>query len=220
MFVVFFNNRVIIGPSPWNKYRFEAGIQQDTGESHTLPEQNAEAIQLTDSIKIYPVVNAPIVNYDPIISIAQGPTFAIVDQQAVASYEIVDKPIPAIKADLLNKAAAVRRSKLNEMLTVNLNGAEYLIKPTSTTVSNLQRKLVSAHSSNAWKFDDGQWANLTKADVSSIIKLIDNHTQSAFDWESGLVQEIINSDAQTNHQQAVLNLKKILETYPELRIDN
>lgn len=198
MFVIVYNNNVILGPMRWNRFRFENVIQEECEVTCSLPDRNdgLEAFTVSDDVKILPVVGTPDPVFNPKIEFLNGPFWEFTDTQAISSYRVENLGIEAVKNMLKEQVAAERWKKENSGVLVPVNGADYSFasdKDTRAVLSN-STNLTSIN----WKINRDVWINMTGADAQNILNAILNHVQSCFDWELSKIQEI---DACTTLQE-------------------
>lgn len=190
MFVIVYNNNVILGPMKWNRYRFENEIQEECDVQYSLPDRNdsLEVITVNDNIKIYPVEGSPNPEYNPKIQFLNGPYWTYTDTAAISSYVAENLPIDAVKNMLKEQVGAERWKKENAGTVVNINGTDYNFA-TDRDTRALLASSTSLETIN-WKMDRETWIAMTGADVQSALNTILSHVQSCFDWELSKLQAI------------------------------
>lgn len=198
MFVIVYNNNVILGPMRWNRYRFENEIQDECEVTASLPDRNDSdlAVTVNDEIKIYPIEGTPNPEFNPKIQFLNGPYWTFTETHAVCSYVAEDLSVDAVKSSLKEQAAAERWKKENAGVTVSINGSDYRFSTSKETRSILANS-TSLESIN-WKFDRDTWLNMTGAQVQTVLNSVLTHVQSSFDWELAKLEEI---DACTTLQE-------------------
>ena len=216
LFVIVFNGTVIYGPVLWNKVLFETVILEDARLTVVLPARNTEPYTHSQNLKILPVESGISQSYNPIVQIAHGPIWTFYEDKAVSSYEAVYKPIEAIRTEFIKMASAARYKKQILGVTIQLNGNSYVVETKGNAVDQLTRKLNSSQEVIVWKFNDGQWAHLTKVNIQSIITALDDYEQSCFDWEFELINEINTIVSTKTEILARADLLNLITQYPEL----
>lgn len=188
MFVLVHNNSVILGPVKWSRYRFENAIQEECDYSVSLLDRNDNflAINVTDDIKILPVITSPNPEFNAKIQILHGPFWEFTAEAAISSYQVVPLPVDAVKNQLKAQAADIRWQKLNQK--VEVNGVHY--GTDSQTTLALQQAFVSNLEQLNWKVNSDTWVELTQTHVNDILAAISAHIQICFDWEKSKVDEI------------------------------
>lgn len=189
MFVITYNNNVILGPMRWNRFRFENEIQEECEVSVTLENRNDEMVPVivSNEIKILPVQGTPEPNYNSKIQFLNGPFWQFTDTHAIMSYRPEYLSIEAVKNTLKEKTAAERWKKENAGVTVSLNGVEYKFS-TSKENRALLQSLVSTGAN--WKFDRDTWVQFTSAQIQVILNSVLSYVQECFAWEFYKIAEI------------------------------
>lgn len=197
MFVIVYQNSVILGPMRWNRFRFENTIYEDCEEfSATLPDRNDEmvAITVSDDIKILPVEGTPNPNFNPKIERLNGPFWQFTDTVAISSYVVEPLAIEAVKNQLKAVLANERYRKEIAGVKVTIQNVEVTVDTGRDTKNNLIQKYVLMNDSDTvqWKFND-TWLTLSKTEVGTLVRAGAEYIQQQFDWEAAMIQEINNA---------------------------
>jgi hypothetical protein len=202
MFVIVYNNSVILGPMRWNRYRFENQIQEECEVSSTLPDRNDnfDAIIVSDQVKILPIQGTPDPVFNPRIEYLHGPFWEFTDKVAIQSYTVEKYNIDAVKNFLKAETSNQRWIKQNQLtsVTVGINNDSHVFSTDEKTRAALQQALLSGLESLNWKFNTDKWVTLSSTDVQSALNQIITHIQTCFDWEMNKIAEI---DACTTHEE-------------------
>jgi hypothetical protein len=192
MFVIVYNNSVILGPMRWNKFRFENEILEECEVTKSLPNKNEDqVITVSENIKIYPVQGSPNPQFNPIIEHLNGPFWEFTETHAISSYQVQSLPIDAVKNTLKSETATERYSR-------EIAGIKITIQETEVTIDTnrgdrdifVQKFLLMSESDTVqWKFPEG-WLTLSKTELGTIVSAGSNHVQSQFDWEATKIAEI------------------------------
>ena len=208
MFVIVYQNSVILGPMKWNRFRFENTILEDCEEfSATLPDRNDELspIILSPDIKILPVQGTPEPQYNPKIEMLHGPFWEFSDTVAISSYQIQPIPVDAVKNQL--KAVIANKRYLKEISGVNVTvqNIEIKVDTSRDNRNNLIQRYVLMNNTDTlqWKFND-VWLTLNKEEVGTLVNASTAHIQTQFDWEATKVQEIDNATTLTELDSIIL----------------
>lgn len=191
MFVIVYDNSVILGPMIWNRFRFENEIQEECDVSVTLPNRNDESqpIIVSENIKILPVQSEPIPNYNSKIQFLNGPYWVFTNEVATQSFVAQDMSVDAVKSNLKNDTASVRWTKENAGVNVTIGSTEYLFKTDKENRSLLQNAALNLNGIN-WKQNSDTWIELSKEDTQYVLNEVLNYVESCFQWEYNKVQEI------------------------------
>lgn len=197
MFVIVYQNSVILGPMRWNRFRFENTIFEDCEEfSVTLADRNDDltAVVVSDDIKILPVQGTPNPEYNSKIEILHGPFWEFTDTAAISSYTVLPLPVDAVKNQLKAVLANQRYIKEVKGTTVTVQGTEVTVDTARGVRDTLTQKylLMDDYDTVQWKFPQ-TWLTLSKAEVGNIVRAGADYVQAQFEWEAGLIAEIDNA---------------------------
>lgn len=190
MYVVIYDNQVVLGPMRWNRARFENFLFEEYELSVRLPDSNSGNCIVNDNCKIFPIQGTENPPFNPKIEMLHGPFWEITDSVAISSYEVVKMPVDAVKNNLKAVAAGERWRKETSGVKVNINGTEYSFGSDKETRSVLQHALATDTDQFNWKFGTDNWVTLSKNDITTIISTILTHVQECFDWEYSKINEI------------------------------
>lgn len=194
MFVIVYQNSVILGPMRWNRFRFQNTIFEDCEEfSVTLPDRNDDftPIIVSDDIKILPVQGTPNPDYNPKIEILHGPFYEFTDTVAISSYTVEPMHVESVKNQLKAVIANNRYNKEIAGVTVKIQNNDVKVDTTRESRQHLIHRYILMNDDDTlqWKFND-VWLTLSKEEVSFLVTSGANHVQTHFDWEADKVKEI------------------------------
>jgi len=192
MFVIVYNNSVILGPMRWNRYRFQNEILEECEFSVTLPDSNTtNAIVVSNDIKILPVEGTQNPAFNSKIEFLNGPFWEFTDTKAICSFEVQSYKVDAVKNQLFSLCAAERWKKESLGVKINLQGLDVTIDTARGNRDILIQKYLLLNETDViqWKFSEG-WLGLTKTDLGEIVAVINKHVQDQFDWELAKIDEI------------------------------
>jgi len=197
LFVIVYNNSVILGPMEWKARRFSEVIDDDCEITVTLPLTNEGYYEVNSEIKIWPVqfVNEPV--YNPKIEHLHGPFYEFTDGVAYSSKQVRQIPLDAAQNFVKQDAATERWKKQNSGVKVTLNGTEYSFSSDLNTKSIFHQYITSNLDSVNWKINQDTWITLSKSDIQTIFNAIVSHVQSTYDWEATKLTEINNATHET-----------------------
>ena len=193
MFVIVYDNQVVLGPMRWNKYRFENFLVEEHEITATLPSSNDPETMVTvnDSCTIYPVQGSPDPQFNPTIEMLHGPFWDFNNGVATSSYQVQPLPVDAVKNMLIAQAA-------NERYRREIAGTTATIQNTSVTLAtdrdnravvNNTYLIMQDGDTVQWKFPQA-WLTLSKQDLATAVTAINDHVQAQFVWENSKVAEI------------------------------
>lgn len=197
MFVITYNNNVILGPMKWNARRFTEVIEDDCEITVTLPTTNDTYYEVNDEIKIYPVQGTANPEYNTKTEYLHGPFYEYIDGIAYSSMVVEQLPLSAAHNFIKQEAANVRWTKQNSGVKVTLNNVEYTFNTDLQTKSTFHQYITADLESVNWKVNQDTWIVLSKSDIQTVFNSIVNHVQSAFDWEVAKLAEIVDSTHET-----------------------
>jgi hypothetical protein len=186
MYVVTQNDQVLLGPINWN-YRLIRAVVEDDAE--TLIDIGPDSYQ---SVPMYFANNIKIrtareirENHNTRIQMLQGPEWSFNENEGVAYWAAVDKPIDLVRKELKDALANIRYNREILGTKVTIQGSLVTVE-TTRDVRNLfvqQYLLMPADGITRWKFPEG-WFDLTKSDLGICVAGGVAYVQSCFDWES------------------------------------
>ncbi len=196
MFVIVYNNSVILGPMKWNQKRFQDEIEEECEITASLPYTNEGVITVNENIKIYPVQITQDPPFNSKIEFLHGPFWEFTETHAISSYVVQPKPIEAVRNELKTLVAQERWKKEIKGVKVTTQSLEVTADTNRGTrdIFVQQYLLMGESDTVMWKFPEA-WLNLSKSDLGLIVATGANHVKQAFVWEQDLAAQI---DACTN----------------------
>lgn len=214
MYVVTYNDEVLLGPIPWNAKMFNTVIEEDTGLIVNLSplQRNDVPIDLNNGIKIRSASeNKPDLNEK--IQIHVGSTWTFTTSTGVYNYTVVDKPLHIIRLELKNQTASERWQREHQGTKITIQNQEVTLDTSRGARDIFSQKymLMEDNSTIKWKFPEG-WLTITKLELKQCVDAIAAHVQSVFDWEFNLVSQIDNA---TTHSE--LNNIIVVDRLPKIQ---
>lgn len=191
MFVIAYNDTVILGPMKWNRDRFQNEIEEECEVITSLPYTNEDAIIVNQDIKIYPVQSAPNPTFNPKIEFLHGPFWEFTETHAISSYIVQDKSLSAVKNELKALTAQERWKKEISGVKVTVQNIEITADTNrgDRDIFIQQYLLMSESDTVMWKFPEA-WLELTKTELGTIVGTGAYHVKQAFVWEQDLAMQI------------------------------
>lgn len=208
MYVVTQHNKIILGPIDWDASYIAAVLQNDLDLDNRPKVLPSDVFRvpfhiLPDVYVRNAVIDVP--TYNKKIQKFGGVDWTFDEQNAYANYTVIDKDVDEVKGELKNIVSSKRWDRENSGTSLEIQGITV-----NVTTSRDQRrvfvdKLIAMQDGDvsSWKFEE-QWINLTKADITNIVRAIDRAVQDAFDWENNKINQINNCTSLTELDQ--LNL--------------
>jgi len=197
LFVIIYNNSVILGPMEWKARRFSEVIDDDCEITVTLPLTNEGYYEVNSEIKIWPVQFVSEPSYNPKIEYLHGPFYEYTDGVAYSSMVVQQLPLDAAQNFVKQDAATARWKKQNSGVKVTLNGTEYTFASDLNTKSIFHQYITSNLDSVNWKVNQDTWVTLSKTDMQTVFNAIISHVQSTYDWEATKLTEIVGTTHET-----------------------
>lgn len=184
---------VLLGPMPW-RHRFIQSELDDLGINYTVsPTEPNGYLKITDKVEIFPAtIYAP--PHDTMYECLAGPFWAFSNNKAAGAYEVLNKNIDHIKADLKTLAANERYIKENTPFKMTVQDIEVTIDASRDNRNIFVQKysFMNDNETVNWKFPE-TWLTLTKSELGSIVMAGATHIQTQFDWEVNISQQIDNA---------------------------
>jgi hypothetical protein len=191
MFVIVYNNQVVLGPMHWNRFRFENFLEEEYEISLSLPKSNTDTpLVFSDQLKFLPIQTTPNPTYNPRIEMLQGPFWQFTDTHAISSYQVEPLAVEAVKNTLKAEAATHRWNIGNSKIEIIIADKECKFSTDRDTINLLNNALMASATSFNWKLDSNSWVTLTNTELQSILDAISVHIQTGFDSEYTKIAEI------------------------------
>lgn len=183
MYALVHNNQIVVGPRPWSTIFFSKWLSDNLNFENLILNEAQVPIIIDANTKILRVTALDVPEGNSKIQQLAGPFWTINSTNITGRYELADKDIDTVKAELKGIIAAKRYEK--EIGGVNLGDGTVI-----RTDPESQAKLTGAwarvqQKTNVeidWKGANG-WVKLKKADVEGLADLIGTHVQSCFSME-------------------------------------
>lgn len=196
LYALLHNNEIKVGPRDYHRIPFlEYMIEEKlvfSIDSVPVNYNGSDPIVLGDNLSIVAVTGEkPAYNYST--EQLEGPFYTITPTLITENYTIADRPIDIAKNILKSDLSANRYNEETKPIKVIIQEIEITVNTDRTLDRYVWDRIYSRMNegdTRQFKFSNDLWINLTKSDVNLIANAVDNHIQSVFDWESGLVQQI------------------------------
>jgi hypothetical protein len=186
MFALIHKNQVISGPKDWDRAFFtfllnDKNVHLNVPIPRAVPNQTPYHID--DNTKIVPVeiIRASI---NSMVEYHQGPTWELLEEKALAHYEVIDTPVVFARSNFKDLVARSRYEKETKGIKTTIQTLEVSLD-TSRDGRNifLQKYSIMQDGTTVnWKFPEG-WLTLTKAELGECVDVGAAYIQSCFDWE-------------------------------------
>ncbi len=183
-FVLTNNGFIVIGPKLWNKRSFESTLRDDLDISFILPSSNTGYLEVTPTVKFYPVTMVEPSSFNSKIQQYAGPFYTFDATSAVGTYNAVDKNISEVKNNLKGIVAENRYKIENAGVKTIIQGHEVsvLTNRDSRNMYVQQFMFMDDVATVNWKFPE-IWLQISKAEMGAVITACVAHIRAAFDWE-------------------------------------
>jgi hypothetical protein len=220
MYVLVFNNQIILGPVNWSRFRFENAIideldieSLETGLPNSAPSDVITNQVGSEVFKIYPVKEGEHLPHNERIEIRNGPFWEFTETEAVFHYEPQRLELSVAKQFLHEKLADVRWRKQNEGITVKINEVDVPFSTDKDTCSILQNYISTNAQTVKWKVGTNNWIDLDSTNLVTVLGEIQNHIHQCFE-EENTITELINN-AETHEELLEIDIG---EEKPEDRL--
>jgi hypothetical protein len=192
MYALVYKNNIIVGPKSWDKGFFEFALKRKKIEIDSIPIKPTPVLPyvINEDTKIYPV-EFVMDNINPLYQYHRGPLWEIKDDIVIASYEIIETDLEAVKNNFKEFLAIERYTK-------EVSGTKITVQDTEVTIDTsrdgrnifVQKFMLMTDTDIVnWKFPE-KWLQLTKSEFGEVIAAGAAHIQSAFDWEREISEQI------------------------------
>lgn len=193
MYALVNGQELLLGPIGFNVRMINSVLEEELELPERFKVSSADyqnvPLSITDEVKILPARNqSP--PFDPNYEYLYGPVHEIKEDEVVFNYWKADKSLEQIKNERKVGVKPERQRRENTSITVTVNDTEISVSTDRENRLALTSKVVSGDGPFNFKFDNGVWVEVTKADLQTIISAIDAKVQEAYDWELAKLQEI------------------------------
>lgn len=190
MYALINGQELLLGPIAFN-YRM---INVELEELEVDYRVNSESYQsvplsITEDIKILPARQED-PEHDSRFEYLTNITHEITETEVIFRHEKADKSLEQIKGEYKTFVKPERKNRENTTITVTINDTPVTVSTSRESRIELMTKLLGNEGPYNFKFDNGVWLEITKADLEYVISQIDAKVQEAFDWELTKLAEI------------------------------
>ena len=187
MHALIHKDQVISGPRSWDRDFFTFILQNN----NVHIDKPIPRFELDDQPYIIDqdtmIMRAEIVQsgLNPLVEYYQGPTWELLEDKALAHYEVMDINVEFAKNNFKSFLADKRYEKEIKGIKTTIQDLEVSID-TSRDGRNafVQKYLIMMGTDGTikWKFPEG-WLTLTYSELGQCVTAATNYVQSCFDWE-------------------------------------
>jgi hypothetical protein len=191
MYALINGQELLLGPIAFNYRMINSVLEEELEVEFRVTSQDYQSVPITftEDIKILPTRN-DIPEYDPRFQTVSQTSHEITETEVVFIYTVADKSLKQIKEEYKTAVAPERWNRENTTVTVTINDNEITVSTSRDNRLSIVSKLLSGDGPYNFKFNDGVWVEISKADLQTILTAIDTVVQAAFDWELAKLAEI------------------------------
>jgi len=190
MYALVNGEELLLGPISFNTRMINSELEDLELDYRVKSSDDANVpISISEEVKIIFARN-DIPEHDPRFQSVSQTSHTITDTEVVFSYTVSDKSLEQIKKEYKAGVAPERWNKENTTVTVTLYGKEITVSTSRENRLALVSKVVSDGGVHNYKFNDGEWVEILKTDLVTILNAIDDVVQAAFNWEYEKLAEI------------------------------
>jgi hypothetical protein len=192
MYALVNGQELLLGPIGFNVRMINSELEElELPERFRVSSSDYQNVPLsiTDEVKILPTRNQQ-PEFDPRYEYLYGPVHEIKEDEVVFNYWKADRTLEDIKEVYKLQVKPERQRRENTTIKVTVNDTEVTVSTDRENRLALTSKVVSGDGPFNFKFANGVWVEVTKADLQTIIAAIDAKVQEAYDWELAKLQEI------------------------------
>jgi hypothetical protein len=210
MYALIHKDVILSGPRSWDTAFFTFLLQnQNINVDRPIPRQpidNSPYIINQDAKIILVEINQTGLN--PLVEYYQGPTWELLEDKAIANYEVIDIPVEFAKNNFKDLIAGKRYEKEIKGTKVTIQETEVSLD-TSRDGRNIffqKYSIMDLNDTVNWKFPEG-WLMLSKTELGSCINAGAEYIQSCFDWEKEYNYRIETSTSKEDLLQIEQDIK-------------
>lgn len=193
MYALIHKDQVLSGPRSWDRAFFtfllsNNGIHLGKPIPREPIDNNPYVIDQDTKIVIAEIVQNGL---NPLVEYYQGPTWELLEDRALAKYDVIDTPVEFAKNNFKDLIANKRYEK-------EVKGTKTIIQDLEVSLDTsrdgrnvfIQKySLMNDTETVNWKFPEG-WLLLTKSDLGQCVSEGSSYIQSCFDWEKDYTDRI------------------------------
>ena len=190
MYALVNGQELILGPIAFN-YRMINDELEELEIDFRVTSQSYQSvpISITEDIKILPArYENP--EHDSKFEYLSNLTHEITETEVIFRHDKFSKSLEQIKDEYKAAVKPERKDKENTTITLTIKDTEIAVSTSRESRVELMTKLLGNEGPYNFKFDNGVWLEITKADLEYVISQIDAKVQEAFDWELAKLAEI------------------------------
>jgi hypothetical protein len=186
MYALIYKDQVVSGPRSWDRAFFTFLLNaQNVNLDKPIPRMPIDNVPyiIDEDTKIFPVEIVQ-EGLNPLVQYYQGPTWELLEEKALAHYEVIDTPVVFARSNFKDLIARSRYEKETKGIKTTIQTLEVSLD-TSRDGRNifLQKYSIMQDGTTVnWKFPEG-WLTLTKAELGECITAGAAYVQTCFDWE-------------------------------------
>jgi hypothetical protein len=191
MYALVNGQELLLGPIAFNYRMINDVLEEELEVEYRVTSQDYQNVPLhfTEDIKILSARNE-IPEFDPKTQTVSQTSHTIADTEVVFNYTVADKSLDQIKDEYKAAVKPERQRRENTIITLTVKDTPITVSTSRESRLEFISKLLGNEGPYNFKFDNGTWVEITKADLESIISQIDLKVQEAFDWELTKLAEI------------------------------
>jgi hypothetical protein len=194
MFALIHNNKIKLGPIPWNYDVFKNFLVRKKLDHFHLPAVFISTAIITEEWQIKRALLDPPPAYNKIFEELAGPFWTIGQVDVYGSYSIVECSLSVAKLNLKRAVASLRyEAEIAGISVILESGISFLIDTTRENRS-IFFELSRTNQSVFYKNKDGSFTELTISDINHIVNNISNYIQYLYRKEREILIQIDSAD--------------------------
>jgi hypothetical protein len=189
------NGYVKIGPRPYSSGIFFQDYLDRIGVDYTIPDihESSDQIIVSNTIFVSQILDPVIPSFNEPTQQLAGPFWDTTKNPITGYYTVVNVPIDIAKNKLKDFLAVKRYIKETSPAQVTIQNKSVEVGAGRGDDRNLWINLINSTPTGTtknYKFSNGVWLALSKADMQNISSAISSKVQLAFDWELNYTAQI------------------------------
>jgi hypothetical protein len=190
MYALVNGQELLLGPIAFNYRMINDELEElEVDFRVTSNDHQSVPLLITEDIKILPArYENP--EHDSKFEYLSNVTHEITETEVIFRHDKVSKSLEQIKDEYKAAVKPERKNRENTIITITVKDTPITVSTSRESRIELMSKLLGNEGPYNFKFDNGVWLEITKADLEFIISQIDAKVQEAYDWELAKLQEI------------------------------
>jgi hypothetical protein len=195
VFALIHNDKIKLGPIPWNYDAFKNFLTRKKLDSSHLPAIFPGTAIITEHWQLKRALLDPPPAYNNIFEELSGPFWTIGQFDVHGSYSIIESSLSVAKINLKRALASLRYNAEISGISIILESGVTFFVDTKRDSRSIFFELSNSNQAIFYKNKDGSFTELTILDTKHVADNISNHIQCLYRKERDIIIQIDSADS-------------------------